>query len=113
MNETTRRVLMHAFKGKVSPFEYDWKKAFNGAVKRAGICDFHFHDLRHTYATYLAKKHPLNLVRELLRHADIKTTMRYSHVTPDDKQAAVENLDTNWTPSTKFVIAESPQLIAG
>lgn len=112
INETVREALVASFKGKTAPFEYDWKKAFNAAVKRAGLKDFHFHDLRHTYATYLAKKFPLNLVRDLLRQKDIKTTMRYSHVTPDCKQEAVSTLDTIWTPSRKVVIEELSQPVA-
>jgi integrase len=31
----------------------DVRAAFNGALRRAGIKDFHFHDLRHTFASHL------------------------------------------------------------
>jgi integrase len=31
----------------------DVRAAFNGALRRAGIKDFHFRDLRHTFASHL------------------------------------------------------------
>ena len=34
----------------------------------------------------------LNTVRELLGHADIKMTLRYAHLAPEHKAAAVEKL---------------------
>ena len=50
---------------------------YNAAVKRAGIEDFTFHDLRHTFASHLVMKgRNLKEVQELLGHKDIKTTMR-------------------------------------
>jgi len=32
---------------------WDWREAFNGAVERAGIADFTFHDLRHCFGSHL------------------------------------------------------------
>src|SRR5262249_9089782 len=32
---------------------WDWREAFNGAVERAGIQDFTFHDLRHCFGSHL------------------------------------------------------------
>jgi len=40
----------------------------------------------------------LNTVRELMRHKSLKMTLRYAHLSPGFKQAAVERLDTYWTP---------------
>jgi integrase len=46
--------------------------------------DMPFHCLRHTFGTELAKRVPLPVVRELMGHREISTTMRY--VTVDDSQ---------------------------
>ena len=44
-----------------------------------GVPDFHYHLLRHTFATLLSGLADLAQAKEMLGHQDIKTTMRYSH----------------------------------
>lgn len=59
------------------------KEAFKGACARAGITGLRFHDLRHTFATWLSLAGvDLPTVKELLGHATILTTMRYAHPNP-------------------------------
>jgi len=66
---------------------------FKAAVKRSGIRDFRFHDLRHTFASHLVMRgQGLQTVKELLGHKDIKMTMRYSHLSMTYKQEAVNEL---------------------
>jgi len=63
---------------------------FGRAVKAAGIEDFRFHDLRHTFATRMLRQtQNLKMVSELLGHSDVSTTARYAHVLGDDKRAAL------------------------
>ena len=72
----------------------DIKKAWGSALKRAGIENFRFHDLRHTVATRLAESNvDLVVVKEILGHADIQTTMRYAHAVPKRKIEAISVLD--------------------
>ena len=69
------------------------KRAFNGACKRAEIKDLRFHDLRHTFASRLARNGvDLNTVKELMGHASITTTQRYLHSQAKEKRQAVETL---------------------
>ena len=69
------------------------RTAFYTARRKAGIEDFRFHDLRHTAATWMvAEGIDLVTVKEILGHADIKTTMRYAHPTPENKRKAVDAL---------------------
>jgi integrase len=71
----------------------DIKTAWGALVTAAAIKDFRFHDLRHTFASKLVQAGvDLNTVRELLGHGDIKMTLRYAHLAPESKAAAVAKL---------------------
>jgi site-specific recombinase XerD len=79
----------------------DIRSAFQGACRRAGIDNLHFHDLRHTFASHLVMKGvPLKVVQELLGHKDIKTTMRYAHLAPGYLEAGVNSLTGLTSPTT-------------
>lgn len=72
------------------------RRSFKPLLKKAGLPDIRFHDLRHTCATVLLSEgvNP-KFVQELLGHADIKLTLgTYSHFLPsmgDQTAAAMES----------------------
>ena len=72
----------------------DVKKGFAAALRRAGIEDFRFHDLRHTFASRLVMAGvDIRTVQDLLGHKDIKMTMRYSHLSDVHMREAVKKVE--------------------
>ena len=62
--------------------------------KKAKMRKIGWHTLRHTFASQLAQNGvSITFVRELLGHSDIRTTMRYSHLTPLAVRDAINTLD--------------------
>ena len=69
-------------------------RTFSNARNRAGIQDFRFHDLRHTFATRLAQKGvDLYKVQRLLGHKTGLMTQRYAHHSPESLRDGVRVLD--------------------
>ncbi len=70
------------------------KRLWNVALAVAGIENFHFHDLRHTYASRLVSAGvDLAVLRELLGHSDFTMTLRYAHLHPSRLREAVTILE--------------------
>jgi integrase len=71
-----------------------FRSAWESALAAAGVDDLRFHDLRHTFASWLIQRgRTLREVQEALGHQTITMTMRYSHLAPDHLRAAVAVLD--------------------
>jgi len=75
-------------------------------MKDAGIENFRFHDLRHTFASYLAMSgvSPL-VIQELLGHKTLTMTKRYSHLSRKHLEDAVKKMQiygTNMAQSRKM-----------
>jgi integrase len=72
----------------------DLKRSFHSALKKAGIKDFRWHDLRHTSASYLVMRGAsLKAVQEHLGHTSIAMTQRYSHLSRDFQRDQVNLLN--------------------
>jgi site-specific recombinase XerD len=61
------------------------------ACRRAGLPESrNLHRLRHTFCSHLAMRGaPVRAIQELAGHADLKTTMRYMHLSPGSTEAAI------------------------
>jgi len=104
LNETLKRLfaslprrldIPYVFYDPASGKPYrDVRKSFASALRRAGIRDFHFHDLRHTFASQLVMAGvDLTTVKELMGHKTITMTLRYAHLAPAHKAEAVKKID--------------------
>ena len=63
------------------------------ALTLAKIENFHWHDLRHTFASRLAMAGAcIRTIQEALGHKSIAMTVRYSHLSPDFVQDVVDKL---------------------
>lgn len=87
-------------------------KSFKIAVKKAGLehLDLTWHDLRHTYATWLRKKGiAIEVVQKALGHANIATTMRYAHIGRTEVTEANAQLAIDVTKTTDMSVGKEPR----
>lgn len=69
------------------------KKAFEGACRRAGIDDFHFHDLRHTFASWWVQDGgDLYRLSRILGHTTLQMSSRYAHLRTNDLHEEIERV---------------------
>jgi integrase len=82
-------------------FLRNFARTWYPTLEAAKIEDFHFHDLRHTFASRLVMAGvDLYTVKTLLGHRTIQMTMRYAHLAPGHLKRAVEVLDKRTPVST-------------
>lgn len=68
---------------------------FQRACRSTGIADFHFHDLRHTAASWLRMSGAdIHTVAQILGHKDLRMAARYQHLSPAFMSEAVGRLDS-------------------
>lgn len=70
-------------------------KSFKSALVRADLPDIRWHDLRHTYGTWLKSRCTFDVLRSLMGHAGVESgpvTLRYTHVTEEERLTAIDSL---------------------
>ena len=86
------------FEGQIKNTPYSSRSAqavFNYYFEKIGIPKYiTFHSLRHSYATHLLEGGTdIKYIQELLGHNDIRTTLRYTHVSKKSLQKIESPLD--------------------
>ena len=93
----------YVFPGKAEKPLVDIRYPFKLALKSAGIDACVFHQLRHTYASQLVMSGAdILTVKELLGHADIQTTLIYSHLSKKHKIDAVKTYENHLSKIISF-----------
>lgn len=76
--------------------------AFRRAAAAAGLANFRMHDLRHTFATTLRKAgYGIDVIAQLLGHADLRQTQIYAHIADETLTDAVASVKGQFV-STKI-----------
>ncbi|HYS05853.1 MAG TPA: site-specific integrase [Candidatus Dormibacteraeota bacterium] len=90
------------------------RQAFEKAVRRAGISDFHYHDLRHCFASmFVQNGGDLYRLKQYLGHSSIQMTERYAHLSRRRLQEGLEFIGIPGrlkpaTPKRAPIIADAP-----
>jgi len=93
-------------RGRVWP-SGDVRRALENAVAAAKLEGLHFHDLRHSFASWFVMRGgSLQALQTILGHAEIKMTLRYAHLAPDHLRTEMSRTERSTHPSP---IARKPQ----
>lgn len=97
-NHAEEYVFMSTKGEKVMEVSNAFAKAIEKLGFNEGVKDTRqkltFHSLRHTFASWLALNGtPILTIKELMGHATLAMTERYSHLMPDTKKEAVNQLE--------------------
>ena len=83
----------HVFTFKGNPIKTANGKAWRNAVVRAGIANFRFHDLRHTWATrHIQAGTPIHALMEMGGWNDVAMVRKYAHFSAAHLQTYAENI---------------------
>lgn len=82
------------FPGRIHPKQpVDLRTPWETALKRAGIENFHWHDLRHTTASYLAMNGAgLQEIAAILGHKTLQMVKRYAYLSHEHVAGVMENM---------------------
>lgn len=85
--------------GSITPavrkMRVDDGRAWKSACNRAGIEDFRFHDLRHTWASWLIQSGvPLSVLQEMGGWESLEMVRRYAHLAPNHLTEHAKQIDS-------------------
>ncbi len=106
----TRQDVSYVFHDAAGNRWNDIRHPFDEACVGAGFTDFHFHDLRHSFASWLMMRGvPLATVSNLLGHTSPTMTLRYAHLSPKHLTSAVRVLDPHSDKSLDNYLTIQPK----
>jgi integrase len=83
---------IYVFTYKGEPVTRANNHAWRKALERAGISDFRWHDLRHTWASWHVQNGtPLHVLKELGGWADLTMVLRYAHLSSEHLSGYANN----------------------
>ena len=95
MTDRVRKILNRRSCNPVFPFKSTYIRGFFGHMRNdlIGLSDVTPHVLRHTFASRLAQLGiPIINIQELMGHKTIQMTMRYSHLSPKNREIDISLL---------------------
>jgi len=119
LNSTALKVLEKQMgKHPVRVFTYNGRpitqtntRAWRKALIRAGIEDFRWHDLRHTWASWLAQGGvPLNVIQEMGAWESTEMVKRYAHLAPEQFRKHAEVVDVLLLPDTNLTQSKNQEI---
>ena len=85
------------------------KKPFSTALRKAGITDFKFPDLRHTFASHFVMNGgDLLALKDILGHSSLKMVMRYAHLASAHKRKLLNNLSGKFSDCHPIATSNKP-----
>lgn len=98
----------YAFPGRSGEALVEIKKLFHAVRTEAGITDFRIHDIRHSFASFLASDGvSLPVIGKLLGHTQAKTTSRYAHLEDDPLRQATNRISQAITGDMAHHLAQA------
>lgn len=72
-------------------FHNEW----HNILKKAGITNLRFHDLRHSVGTRMAESNvPVPVIQQIFAHSNIQTTIQYIHTAEEQMKKAMSVLNS-------------------
>jgi site-specific recombinase XerD len=80
----------------------NFNKAWWHVLNIVGLKNFHFHDLRHTFCSnLLLSGGTIKDAKDMIGHADISMTDRYSHITSSHQHSVQKQLAEHYAPHSQ------------
>ncbi|HEX9586081.1 MAG TPA: site-specific integrase [Gammaproteobacteria bacterium] len=105
-------VYVFPYRGKAieQPNNWAWRKA----LKRAGISDFRWHDLRHTWASWHVQSGtPLHVLQELGGWSSAEMVRRYAHLSSEHLAEYADRMSKRSQGATIRLRSELMQVVNG